>query len=372
MRIVGSTILALLLLVGTAFAEERFDVFFVVVGSGHYVVPKQDGVKGMQSIPGAVKSAKAVADLLERGGSTFGVTLFSDNSHFVSRADVSEALSRVYDEIAKTHPARPLIVFYFAGHGISEGMAWNHFSLPGDFAYRGDLSSIVSRQVSELESTTIHAGVWVALMTERKLPFLVLLDTCYEGQADEFVWKPMIPPDDKTDCSSDISGFCAALGKRLGPGREFDKQMAETTKSLNKMAASLRSANRFENTNPVLFSAEPGSVVKTVSDPFNSDPRATAVAPLARRVMLILTPVLKRRQSISFEAFIQEMKSPALDGDTKPAVSYSRMPAYAGLLLVNAASPRGRSESRVGTAVVPAICCSQPKDPAPSVSPTPQ
>lgn len=364
--------LALLLMVGAAFAEERLDVFFVVVGSGHYIVPEQVGVKGMESIPGVVKSAKAVADLLKRGGSTFGVTLVSDDSHFVSRADVSQALSRVYDEIAKTHPARPLILFYFAGHGISEGIAWNHFSLPGDFAYRDDLASMTYQQVSEIEHTTIHAGVLVASMIERKIPFLVLLDTCYEGQAREFVWKPMIPPDDKTDCRSDITGFCAALGKRLEPVRKFDQQIAETTKSFNEMAASLRSANRFENTNPVLFSTEPGSVVKTVSDPFNSDPQETAVAPLARRVMLILTPVLKRRRTISFEAFIQDMKSPVLDSDTKPAVSYSRMPANAGLLLVNGASPRGRSELRVGTAVVPAICCNESDNPLLPVSPTPR
>jgi hypothetical protein len=363
MRAAASTILACFLLLGTGLAQERFDVFFVAVGSSHYVVPHEDGVTGMENIPGAAKSAEAVAYLLERGGSTFGVTLVSDSSHFVGRDDVFQALSRVYNEIVKTHPARPLVVFYFAGHGVSEGITWNHFSLPGNFAYRGDLSEIVSLHATELESIAIYADTWVPWMMQRAVPFLVLLDTCYEGTPGDFYWKPVFPrPDDDRPCPTDPIGaaFCADLKKRLSPYSKFDDQMAETVKGFNGLADNFRKSNRFENTYPVLFSTEPGSTVQTVADPFNPDPRETAVAPLARRAMLILTPALRRRQSLSLEEFIKEMKSPNLDSLTKAAVNYSPIPGGASLSLVSPNSPRGHFESRVGTAIAPAICCSQP------------
>jgi len=257
---------------------------------------------------------------------------------------------------------------------VSEGLTWNHFSLPGDFAWRGDLSSVLSNyeQLPEVANHTIFAASLVAWLKDRKVPFLVLLDTCYDGKPDAFYWKRVIPLDDKTDCSSDISGVCAALGRQLGPVRKLDDQATEMAKSFNEMANDFRGANRFESAYPVLFSAKPGSVVPTVAHPFDPDPKGTPVAPLARRAMLIIEPVLKRGQSLSFGGFIQQMESPTLDSGTSPAVSSSAMPKEASLLLVSAGSRRGRSESRVGTAVAPAICCSNPKDPTPPISPTPQ
>jgi hypothetical protein len=33
-----------------------------------------------------------------------------------------------------------LFLFYFAGHGISEGVGWNLFMVPGTFLYSGDLA----------------------------------------------------------------------------------------------------------------------------------------------------------------------------------------------------------------------------------------
>jgi hypothetical protein len=351
-------LVAVFLLSSSAAAQDKFDIFFLAVGSGNYAVSKVDGVKGLHQISGAVKSAKAVADLLEQGGSTFGITLVSDNAHFVGRDDVVNALSRVFDEIRTMHPRHPLVLFYFAGHGVADGGTWDHFSLPGTFLYRGELVEVVAQHGPAMANVTIHAGTLVAWLRDANLPFLLLLDNCYEGEPWVFQWKPTAPPPD-TPCPTDpINGpLCLEFKKRLGPVSKLDAQMPAVVNGFNEMLANFRRANRFENTYPVLFSTTPGTTVATVADPFNPSPTAEAVAPLARRAMLILTPILKQGESLSLEAFIQKMTSPKSDDLTQPAVTYSAMPSDASFLIASKRLRNALSESRIGTAVTPVVCC---------------
>ncbi len=369
MKIRTALLMTCLLFVSGASAEQRFDVFFLAIGSGSYMGSRADGVMGLPSIPGAAKSAKAVADLLERGGSMFGITLLSDSNHFVGLDDIHSALSDVLEKIRKTRPRRPLIVFYFAGHGISEGAYAEHFLLPGNFLYRGDIDYQVSDHLPEFGTMTLQSSFlvdWLKSMDLPFLPFLVLLDTCYQFTPVEFGFKRSTPlPDTPWVCPpGDIIGFCASLRKELAPLRRFETAMEAAAKSQNEFADKIRRSNRFEkNMYPVLFSAEPGSWALTVADPFDSDPRATAVAPLARRAMLILDPVLKRGESLSLKGFIQQMTSPTVDRRTAPAVTYSPLPEVASLLLVTKVSRQGAPEVRLGTATQPAICCGDSSDP---------
>jgi hypothetical protein len=343
-----------LILTGSASAAERFDVFFLVVGSGNYVTPHEAGVRALPDIHGATKSAKLVASLLDQGGSTFGVTLVSDVGRFVSREDINQALGRVGQEIQDTKPRRPLLVFYFAGHGIAEGTSWFEYLLPGNFAYRGNITAATDNG-AVLEESTVLANDLVAALRRMNIAFLVLLDTCYEGTSREFFWKP-IPP---ADCpKNDIIDFCGHLEKQIEGLRSFDAQMAETAKKLNEMTTSFREMNRFEDTYPIIFSTDPGKTVSTVADPRISDPRGLPVAPLARRATLILDPILKHRESLSLAGFIAQMVSPDFDRSvTGPGVTHSPMPANAELLLVSTGATRGRAEFRVGTATTAAICC---------------
>jgi hypothetical protein len=364
MRIGSVWLVAFFLLARAACAQEGFDVFYVAIGSGAYMGSHVAGVMGLRSIPGAAKSAKAVADLLQRGGSAYGITLVSDGSHFVGRDDIVNALARVLEEIRTTHPRRPLFVVYFAGHGLSDGFTWDHFSLPGNVVYRGVPSSVAGSPSIAMLNLTLHAATLVNWLRGANLPFLVLLDTCYEGDKREFYWKDVIPETAETasECASDSSGICAELKKRLAPLHKFDIQMQEMAKGLNEMLVKFRTGNRFADTYPVLFSTEPGRTVTTVADPFDQDdPGALAVAPLARRAMLILAPALERGESLSLEGFVHRMTSPAFDAPrTGPAVTFSVIPKDASLLLISKASRHGRSESRLGTATAPVVCCDAP------------
>ena len=182
MRIIAIVSITFLLLLGRCSAQEKFDVFFVAVGSGSYIAPPKavgiSDLKGLPPIPGAAKSAELVAELLQRGGTSFGVKLVSDETHFVGRDDIVNAISRVFHEIAKTQPRHPLVVFYFAGHGVADGMTWDHYSLPGNFLYRGDLSVAVGPQWSGAAANlSLHAATLVAWFLDARMPFLVILDT---------------------------------------------------------------------------------------------------------------------------------------------------------------------------------------------------
>jgi hypothetical protein len=356
------SLLALLILtclvhVQQAAGQEHFDVFFLAVGSGSYAAADNGDINALHSILGAVKSAKVFAQLMEKGGSRFGVTLVSDRNRFVTREDIYAALSYVGEVISKSHSLHPLLIFYFAGHGVSEGHAWNLFALPGDFVYRGEN---ITTDLAALDHASINAGMLVAHLTEMHLRFIVLFDTCYEGVPTRWAWTATSlvadPSKINTDCSQDITGLCANLLLQMAPVIKMELGMAQAIASLNTVVDPLRKANRFENTDPVLFSTEPGTTVPTVADPRDTEPQATAVAPLARRTMLILDPVLRQRGSLSMADFLLRMKSPDLDPATQAAVSYSATPKDASFLLVRQAS-EGHEELRIGTGDKPNVCC---------------
>jgi hypothetical protein len=352
--------LVFLLLVETASGQDKFDVFYVAIGSGSYAASHLDRVKGLPEIPGAAKSAKAVANLLSQGGSIFGVTLVSDDTHFVTRADMADALSAVLDDIRTTHPRHPLFVVYFAGHGIADGYSWEHFLLPGNVVYNDELPSIVFHYSPTMLEVTLGAATLVDWLRQANVPFLVLLDTCYEGKQADFIWKPIAPPKTSEGCRNDITGFCQEFMKNMQGAEKFDAQMEEMTASLNEMLANYRRANRFENTYPVLLSAEPGQIASTVADPFNDDPQEDAVAPLARRAMIILGSVIQHHRVLSLRSFLKQMNSQTLDHVTKPAVTYSAVPKEADLLLGGRVLLAGRTEDRLGTGTKSETCCVKP------------
>src|ERR1700741_2961488 len=106
---------------------ESFQLFYLAVGSSVYLKPADKECEGFLDNSGMNKSAKFVAQRLQNCGASFGITLISDTGlrKAVSLSDIQSALSEVRSVINATRPTNPLVVFYFAGHGISEGLAWN-------------------------------------------------------------------------------------------------------------------------------------------------------------------------------------------------------------------------------------------------------
>jgi hypothetical protein len=299
--------------------EGALSVYFVSVGSSDYIQPDKPSETPFADIDGANKSARIVARFLSQGGARNGILLTSAPGHFVSLEDINAAVTATQTQL-KGDSSNPFFVFYIASHGISDGIAWNHFSIPGDFLYMGDVNKL---DVERLSDKTLYAGSLADQLDKAKVPYLVILDTCYSG-------KPAI-------FESPV------LGQRAMQGIE-------------DTAAALKVINEFHQPSPVLFSTEPGTTVETVPDPEN--PSSNRVAPLARRMILVLGQASKSGRTLTLGSFLEALSAPNLDATTKPPVTFAeRAPFWQEALFSFGGNPSPPAETRIGTASAPEICC---------------
>jgi hypothetical protein len=220
----------------------------------------------------------------------------------------------------RSKPRSPLLVVYFAGHGIGEGVAWNHFAVPGNFVYRGAPERLDLEGLSRL---TLHSASLVDTLEKLKVPFILILDTCYEGKEGRFD-SPVL----------------------AGPAIE----------SLRSVAGILRYMNEFHGPNPVLFSEEPGKTVDTAPDPFDTD--ADSVAPLARRAMIVFKKFQTERVDLTLGEFLMRMTASGTDPRTAPAITHAQAGPTWKLLLSHTAAALGRIEMRRGSSTTATVCCS--------------
>jgi hypothetical protein len=319
----GSTVCWLLLSVGVSFASAQgshYQVYFVAVGSGWYAPAQSNNVHGFSDIDGANKSAGIVADGLIAGGAMYGIELTADDGSYVTTADIERALKTVEAKIAVQKPVNPVLLFYIASHGMSEGIAWSHFSIPGDFGFRGDPNDL---DIDGLSKSALYAGALVDNLEKLHIPFLVLLDSCYDGKEKHF--EPTV-------------------------------LSAEATRNLNDVGAALRVMNEFRNTYPVLFSTTPGESVVTVTNPLAPGSNVK-IGPLARRFSLATTKRLAGGQAISLSAFIKDMTSAQLDNLTTPAVTHSEMPAGGDTAWLVPSGAKHTVDPMTGTGTHMNVCC---------------
>ena len=253
-----------------------FVVYYVSVGVSWYEMPQL-------KISGANTSARLVSEALNELNAAYGIVLKSRQKNYVSRADIYKGISDVLARIKKDVPETPLFVFYFVGHGVSEGIGWNHFSLPGTFKDRSDE---VANDIEWLHSQAIHAGTLVGHLNGAAVPYLLLFDNCYEGDEEKF--------------NSPV--------------------LSETaTKNLVGISNILRFINEFHGKNPVLFAAARGEKVKTVPPPFETNPIYN-IGPLARRLLISLEPYA-RGERFTLQQLVASLKDGGLDEHTRPAIT---------------------------------------------------
>lgn len=346
---------ALWFLASLAFAQERFDVYFLAIGSGRYVnAAGLEGNHALPDIPGAPQSARIVSDLLIRGGATYGVTLVSDSTHALSRSDIYAAVRRVAIRLRDSGSVRPFFVFYFAGHGVADG-TWLQHLLPGNIAYTDpDVPRLIDRTM-QIHDLAVRTPTIVNTLKHLNAPFVVILDTCYEGTPIWQNWEPVVRT---LDCPpGQIIDLCRSMRPDMLRLRRFDEQMKEMTRKNNEYFERLRKDNRFETTYPVLFSTEPGKTVSTVPNPLARDPRAVAIAPLARRIALSVEPVVAANRPMTLGAFLNELTAAETDLMTSPAITYSPRPSVDGLQLFGRSNPSGQYETLIGSATESVSCC---------------
>ena len=302
-------------------AEDRFSVFFVAVGSEDYVSVDADALRDFPRIRGVNRSAKRIANILQAGGAEYGILLTSTPGAFVGVTDVMTALNDVIERVERSKSRNPLIIVYLAGHGISEGIGWHQFSVPGNLVIEyKDLNFL---DIEALSKRAISPGNVSDLLEEAGLAHLVIVDTCYEGTAVSF----------ETPVLSETA-----------------------IQNLSATAAILRFMNEFRQTDPILFSTEPGTLVSTVVDP-RSTGGTKSIAPLARRLTLIADQAAGQR-TLSLRAVVQKMSDPSLDRLTRPAVTHAVPDAiWDRVLLGKISEVGGEIEFRVGTAIDSTLCC---------------
>jgi hypothetical protein len=304
-----------------------FSVYVVAVGSSSYAVPQASNIHGFGSLVGMNTSARLVADRLLRGGARLAVVLTSGQDELVTVADIRAAIARAGDAIRVDRPSAPLLVFYFAGHGISEGVGWNHFSIPGNFTYQPPRSGL---DVEALAKTTLYAAALVDDLNKLRVPYMVLLDTCYEAREAQFE-SPIL----------------------TGPAIE----------SLRNVAGVVRAFNEFRQSNPVLFSTAPGTTVTPVRDPSGSGP--DPVGPLARRALLVFDAAAQENRALDLATFVTRMSTPETDDATRPAVTFAQPGPTWSRTLYRPGTQSGRLEPRRGSAAAAADpCCVRATPPA--------
>jgi hypothetical protein len=311
----GGAALALLLVCGSPAAAQTFDVYYLSVGSSDYAqVSPADaarGLRGFRNLRSANKSAVRVAGLLQDAGSPFGITITSDPSHPIRKSDVLRGLDSLMSTAKRARSGRPLLFVYLAGHGVSEGLGWNHFTIPGDFTYRSPISRT---PILELGARTVYAAEVVDTLEWSKIPFVLLLDNCTEGEQENF-----------------------SVGVLT----------AEAARNANDVMATVRFMNEFHGANPVVFSSRPGTTVDAVRDPLDASSQVL-VAPLSRRLMMMYDRALRSHQSMTLRTFVNTLVSPTFDQVAKAGITVWDG-SLAGTLVPSNPLSRGRHVRLLGS-----------------------
>ena len=300
-------------------AQSHFQTYFLAVGSNTYIKPNGPAEHGFVSLDDMTTSARLVGDLLSRNGAVSGIVLTSTASSFVSRGDFESALSTLGERIRSDHPTHPLVVVYLAGHGISEGIAWTHFSVPGNFVYGPPLERLDAEAVAQ---HTIYAAGVADELDRLKVPYMLLLDSCYSGKAADFT-SPFLSP--------------------------------TAIDNLRDVAAVLRFVNEFHQSNPVVFSTSPGTEVLPAEDP--RDPKRHSLGPIARRLLLLTREATATGANFTLSARVKRLISVDLDLGTAPLVSNATPSSLDSILIGGTVTSRAAIEERQGSATTEDMCC---------------
>lgn len=241
------------------YTAQEFDVFYLAVGNAHYenrVEKFKENYSPFCPVGGARRSARYVGELLERRANAKGLILRSEGNNLLSKENILNAVIELIKTVNHSDAENPLIVFYYCGHGVSEGIAWSQFLVPGDFTEKPiDLSTNpLAIELDILSEKLIYLGEITDLFEDSSIPYFCLIDACYETQIEDF----------------------STLDKWFNPSTvELFKETSEV----------LRFMNEYHQSKPVIFATQPGASVKTVTDP--NLPEGVKIGPLCRRLILI-------------------------------------------------------------------------------------
>lgn len=272
---------------------QQLDVFYLSVGSADYIQEAEKleaGSKPFSNVTGARKSARYVEEFFRDKAGGKGILMRSSPGKLITRNAVLDSLDKVIRLAKKSKSKNPLIVFYYCGHGISEGIAWLQFLVPGDFTKKPqDLAtSSTAVDIEKMGQHLLNLAEVTDKLQQSGLSYMCLLDACYEAKEEKFTG--------------------------------MDYFLGETgSQNIKDIAALLRFMNEYHGEHPVVFAAKPGTTVQTVEDPLED---GTYIGPLCRRLMLVKKKNEGAAPTLSLEEFVETLKSESLDSVTPPPVTF--------------------------------------------------
>ncbi len=276
-------------------AAQTYDIFYLAVGNTDYldIIPpgSETGPVKLQSfadLDDGARSAREMASYLDGAGAVYGMTLVSENGKLVVREDVLNALDKLLVKVKESKSPNPLVVFYFCGHGISEGIGWNHFSIPGGFILSSDDAKKMSENAIEvMAKNAIHAGDISDKIEKVTSSYMLLLDSCYEGK------------------------------ERSAASPFLTRQVEQ---NLNDSFKILRVLNEFRGPGIAIFATLPGSYVEMVNDPKNAE---IMLGRIARRTILILDQARKTKNKLPVGEFLRKISDQKFDRETNSVLTRS-------------------------------------------------
>ena len=266
---------------------DSFDIFYLCVGSSYYekdVNKYEEGFKGFPNAKGANRSARQMAELFDLIGAKDGINLVSTKKSFITKEKVFKGIDDIVQIVKKSKTKNPLIVFYFCGHGVSEGFGWNLFLMPGDFTH-----NIQANDIEDLSEDAIHALEVYDKLQATGLRYITLFDCCYEGDAE----------------AVNVSSYIIS--------NEGNNLIQSTLKIVRYM-------NEMHGDDPALFAIAPGNVALTVDNPLQTE-YPEPVGPLCRRSLMIFYKRLNDPMGISLGDYVILMTNGDFDTQTRGAVS---------------------------------------------------
>lgn len=281
-------------LAGQAYSWDTPNLHLLAITSGHFSRTPAGPVAN--ALPGAHVSGQLVLrSLAERLGATTSILVRSDESRYVSRQDVFDSLHHLAGLVDGT-PGPDVAIVYIMSHGYGDGIAWNYFLQPGNVGLFNMANEIDINRfgIESLAENLISVSEVVSTLKAMDTRYVLLVDACYEGEAVKV---------------------------------ELPLLSNEANQSLIDVQEIIIFMNEFHDPDPVVFSAHPGSVVRTVEIPNETGVLATLrIGPLARRLLLALNE-WDVWLDVTERILVETLLSPDLDTITDPAVSFAEFDA---------------------------------------------
>ncbi|WP_353778392.1 hypothetical protein [Winogradskyella sp. 3972H.M.0a.05] len=277
-------IILLLLFIQITFITraQEFDVYYLSVASAHYEKENiPDGYESFDDINGARRSSRYVHELFSNKSNGKGSMLRSEAGKPVTKTMIVREIKAMIKLAKKSKAKNPLLLFYYCGHGISEGIAWNQFLVPGDFNKKPkNLSNDpLALDLDKLSSELLYLGEITDLFSESGIQYMCLIDACYEGKEEKF---------------SVLENYLSTTA----------------TQNFKDIASVLRFMNEYRTNNPVVFATMPGTTTKVTIDPLF--PEGTSIGPLCRKLMLI-GEKLEKLETLSMMDVVMLLSDPEFD-----------------------------------------------------------